>query len=442
MFDIFGYLSFNCIPTFANLILILIFNSLSISFDSCQLTKFQNLKNFSKSVPIMSILNLILQSSSFISAILVFFIKNYKDKKIINKIIVVMGKILKIISIILALTDIVILVNEFSYLNENDFLNDSIKYVDESQNYTINIFYNLKKISDLPFIIDENNNKFIAEDLEKFKIVDTSFQKESLKEISGEDNYDDEFSSKAFSLSLMILEEILIILSGLNWGTVEKKIGKLIDGKIECREEEMSEEPNCLIKYFKFLSRIKFIIITIIFFVIEFILFVVIIIYGKPNWAQNNIFGSCMAFNLGTCFFSFFLGFPMYKASDFCVSTVFLTILLITYIGNLYTIILSFYALYHSYKGKTFFYYFCYQTDILCDGLFEGNFSEIIDLYKEKEFNYVYYKIFICPTKKSLYTFILITRIIILIWHLYRFGSCIFFIRNSGNLDKIMNKFY
>ena len=65
MFNILGYLNFNCIPTYVNLILILIFNAGSISFDACQLTIFSKLKNFSEKVPIISTLNLAFQSFSF-----------------------------------------------------------------------------------------------------------------------------------------------------------------------------------------------------------------------------------------------------------------------------------------------------------------------------------------------------------------------------------------
>lgn len=204
----------------------------------------------------------------------------------------------------------------------------------------------------------------------------------------------------------MIIDEILILLSGLNWGSLEKKIGKLVEGRIDSRMEDINEEPNCLIKSIRYLIGKKFIIITIIFFVIEFILFGVVFIFSKPNWAQNNIFGSCMAFDLGTDIISLIFGIPLYKKGNFNYCTIlFLLILLFFYTGNLYTIILSFYALYHSYKGKTFFYYFCYQTDILCDGLFEIKSSDILNSYDEIEFNYVYYKIFICPTTNSFLIF-------------------------------------
>ena len=437
MFNILGYLNFNCILTYVNLILILIFNAGSISFDACQLTIFNKLKNFSEKVPIISTLNLAFQSFSFGMGILVFFFKNCKDLKIINKIIVISGKILKILSIILSLADFILLIDEFTNIDDNYFLNSDVKFGEDSQNYsTYNRFEDLNKISDLPFII--NGNKFIIEDFEKFKIVDTSFEKKRYKDISGYDGNNNEFTDRVFAITFMIIDGILILLSGFNWGSVEKKIGKLVDGRIDSRTEDISEEPNFLVKSVRFLIGKKFIIITIIFFIVEFILFMVVFIFGKPNWAQNNIIGSCMAFDLGSCIISLIFGFPLYKTGNFnYCSILLLVILLFFYTGNLYTIILSFYALYHSYKGKTFFYYFCYKTDILCDGLFQINSSDIINSYREIEFDYVYYKIFICPTKNSILIFLIITRVIVLIWNLYRLGSCIFYISNSGKVETI-----
>ena len=108
------------------------------------------------------------------------------------------------------------------------------------------------------------------------------------------------------------------------------------------------------------------------------------------------------------------------------------------YIADFYTIILSFYVIYHSYKGKTFFYYFCCYTDLSSNGLLEIDSTDIfnIDIYNN-EFNCVYYKIFISPTNNSFFIFLIITRIIFLIVHLFRTGSCIMYIRNSGSLEKM-----
>ena len=439
MFNILGYLNFNCVPTYVNLILILFFNAGSISFNACQLTKLKKLKYFSEKAPIISTLNLVFQSLSFVIGVLVFFFKNWKDLKIINKLIVNIGKILKILSILLFLVDFVILIGEFTHLDDNYFLNSDVKYGDDSPNYSADSrFKDLKKISDLPFIITEN--KFIIEDIEKFKIVGTSFQKESYKEISGYDvdEEDNKFTNRVFSLTFMVIENILILLSGLNWGSVEKKIGKLVDGPIESRIEDTTKELNFLEKYFRSLIGAKFLFFNVVFFIIEFILFIVVIIYGKPNWAQNFLIASCMAFDLGTFVFSFIFGVPLCDPGKFnCCSIIVLTILLFFYIGNLITIILSFYAIYYSYEGKTFFYYFCYQTDILCDGLFEVNSSDIINPFSESQFNYVYYQIFLSPNNNSFLIFLMIIRVLVLVWNLSRLGCIIFYINISGSVETI-----
>ena len=442
MYNVLGYLNFNCVPTFVNLILILIFNAGSISFDICQLTIFKNLKNFSGKVPIVSTLNIAFQSFSFAMGILIFFFKNCKELKVINKIIVISGKLLKLLSIILALIDIVLLIDEFSHLDEKYFINEDIKFGNNLNNCSVYERFNkIKEIQNLPFIINEEKNSFIIEDPKKFKIVDTSRVERSFKDISGFDNdsYDDEFQDRIFSLSFMILDEILIVLSGLNWGSVEKKIGKLIDSGIESRIEDTDEKPSFCTNFFSLLAGICSLIVIIGFFVVEIILFIVITSVKKLNWANNFIIGTCMSFNLGSCVASVLLGFPMYKSNTSlnCCSIILLMILFIIYIADFYTIILSFYVIYYSYFGKTFFYYYCCNTDLSCNGLFEIHSTDIFNIDIDNEFNCVYYKIFISPTNNSFFIFLIITRIIFLIGHLFRIGSCIMYIRNSGSLEKM-----
>lgn len=165
----------------------------------------------------------------------------------------------------------------------------------------------------LPFEINEENYSFLIKDVSKFKIVDVSESFYDINKVENDSDYENgkNVGDVAFSLSFTILDEILILLSGLNWGSIEKKIKYLIDTKIENRLENYNEQPNLLLKYLTFLRGLTYIITSIIIFVVNFIIFIVIIIFGKPRWLQNNIFGNCLAFDLGTfllnCMFSFTL---------------------------------------------------------------------------------------------------------------------------------------
>ena len=154
---------------------------------------------------------------------MVFFKKKFMNQKSINKTITISGKILKIIIIPFSIINIIVLVKSFINFENNSFLNSSIKYGDNSTNYTnIDRMNDLKGVKDISLQLYKDNNEefFIIKDDSKFSFINTSeefIDYESYNEgiLNGED----------FLFSLIyILNELYSILTGLNWGAVEKKL--------------------------------------------------------------------------------------------------------------------------------------------------------------------------------------------------------------------------
>ena len=86
---------------------------------------------------------------------------------------------------------------------------------------------------------------------------------------------------------------------------------------------------------------------------------------------------------------------------------------------------MTFYVLYYSFHGKTFFYYFCNNTDIFCDGLFVKAPGQTIDIF-DGDFNYVYYKIYFTPTNKAVFSFFIFFRVVMIILNIIHLSNIIY----------------
>ena len=170
---------FNCISTTGNLIIIFIFNALGISLNAYKIHRSNYKKQISESIPILSTIEIVLNSISTINSILVFFTKNIMNKKVINRTITTTSKILKYILVIFSLVNVFVLIKSFINFEGNNFLNSSNKYGNDSPDYTHdNRIKDLKKIEDilLEYHTDGENNEeyFLVKDNSKFNYVNYS----------------------------------------------------------------------------------------------------------------------------------------------------------------------------------------------------------------------------------------------------------------------------
>lgn len=311
MINLFGCLNFNCISTKGNLIFIFISNIIGIAVNSFKIYR-EKKKEIQKAIPILSTIGTVIDSISLISSVVVFFKKKFMNQKSINKTITISGKILKIIIIPFSIINIIVLVKSFINFENNSFLNSSIKFGDNSTNYTnIDRMNDLKGVKDISLELYKDNNEefFIIKDDSKFSFINTSeefIDYESYNEgiLNGED----------FLFSLIyILNELYSILTGLNWGAVEKKTKILIDTKIESRYENIGENENFIIKFLTIVRGKKFRIFTVVLFFCD--IAYLIITSLNFEWLNNNIYISCCAIDSFIMFY-----YAICLLLDFCTN--------------------------------------------------------------------------------------------------------------------------
>ena len=216
--------NFNCIPTTGNLIFIFAFNVLGISLNEYKIHRDNYKKKILIGLPILSKLEIALESISIANTIIVFFTKKFMNKKAINKTITISSNILKYILIIFSLLNAFILVKDFINFDGNMFLNSAPKYGSDSFEYTnVNRINDLKKVKDISLELHRSEltgeEYYYIED-SKFSLINSTYElvyynTYNTNEIFGDDIY---------YIILYLLEELLNIFSALNWGSVEKKV--------------------------------------------------------------------------------------------------------------------------------------------------------------------------------------------------------------------------
>ena len=157
MINIVSCINFNCIPPTGNLIFIAILNALGISLNSYKVYRDKYIKKIAATIPILPTINIIIESISLGLSILVFFIKHCMNQKSINMLIKSIGKILRIILIVVSIVNIFILEKDLVNFDDNSFLNDKMPYGRDSDDYTnIDRVNNLKKFKDIPLELYQN----------------------------------------------------------------------------------------------------------------------------------------------------------------------------------------------------------------------------------------------------------------------------------------------
>ena len=91
-----------------------------------------------------------------------------------------------------------------------------------------------------------------------------------------------------YYILLFIFEQLMEIVSGLNWGSLATKIEKLIDTKIESRFDDSGEETNCFSKFFIAMHSTLFYVFSVIIFIINLI-FCILIVNNILEWMKNNL---------------------------------------------------------------------------------------------------------------------------------------------------------
>ena len=377
-------ISFNCVPTKGNLIIISILNAFGIAVNSYKVHRDKYKEIISKTIPSISIS---LESISFVFSIIVFFIKHFMDRKPINKIITLGSKILKIILVIYSFISIFILVKGFINLDDNSFLYNPSIYGKNTSDYTnVNRMNDLKKVKDISlafyqgdgieyYEVNSNSKINLINSSQEFIDYTTLYEESYLKDVN------------IYIVCLYLLEELLNIFSGLNWGSIETKVGKLIDTSIESRLEDDGVERNCLINFLIITRRIEFRIFSVVLFILNIIFILLFYTFNKIEWLNNSIVLSCWCVD-GAIMFYYVLGIISFccdkkKGNDnptsnqsikkvkcscsYICDLIILLFILFILIIEFYACILSFYAVYYSFKGYTFFYYYCYDKPLICE---------------------------------------------------------------------------
>ena len=250
-----------------------------------------------------------------------------------------------------------------------------------------------------------------------------------------------------YYILLFIFEQLMEIVSGLNWGSLATKVEKLIDTKIESRFDDSGEETNCFSKFFIAMHSTLFYVFSVIIFIINLI-FCILIVNNILEWMKNNLIETCWCWDLAIMLLYLILFYPKKRNckennenQKDRIKVVALIIAFIFCLVEIYTCTLSFYAIYYSFKGKTYFYYFCFDTEEACECLFSlyENNNCYIDDVKDRNINtayYYYYKIFLNNGSSGIFIFSIIMRIIMFIWNLAFIVNILLFPQLFSNLQK------
>lgn len=154
-------------------------------------------------------------------------------RKSVNQTITSISITLEVTIIIFSILNMILIIKGYVNFENNDFLNIAIKLGQRGTEYYTNIerLNELKKIKYAPFEYSESLQTMIITDKNKFYFLNGSQKFNDFTKNTFIDTLIDTFGDG--TLFLLLLGEILNIFCALNWGSVKKKIAKLIDNKIE-----------------------------------------------------------------------------------------------------------------------------------------------------------------------------------------------------------------
>ena len=445
-------LNFSCISTTGNLVFVFIFNTISIAINSYKIQKENFKKKILKGLPFLSKLEIFLNAFSMVNSILVLFTKKCMNRKSINKLITITSRILQLIQILSSIISIFILVKEFVDFEHSNFLNNS--------NFDCGLSSNeermkkLKKFDSIPFELRNNlitgEEYFFVEDTSLISYFDYEYEK------SHSDNeYNLQFLNDVFYIILYFLEELMNIFSGLNWGSVEMKTKKLVETGLESREEiiDKNSDLNWIMKVFMIVKGAKYTLFSFIYDIFNIVFIIVVFGFNKIDWLNNNISFSIWMFDVFITAFNIIvlvISLIESKKKDAnrnedknvsaccccycqCCNKICgymkLYFFLFGFLFCFYISILSFYVVYYSYYGKTYFHFCCEGASENCGKLFRT---------EEEHISYSYYTIFLTKGKLGVFIFAFVLRIITFIWLSMAIIVMLFFANLSGPLEKIV----
>ena len=242
-------------------------------------------------------------------------------------------------------------------------------------------------------------------------------------------------------------------------GFGRKKSKKLIDTGLESRFEEIGDNANCITKFFVMMRGKNYFIFSLILSMLNLAVIFTFFTFNKVKWLNNNITLDTWIFDVGimTYYVVYCLILCCSGKKNYCTDNnnkntdcwsafknlIIKGFILFILLGSFYTNILSFYAVYYSFKGHTFFYYYCYDAESICSKLFKYGDEDWQDNYSPFEYEqaqklYYYYKIYLKKGKTGIFILSLILRIIMFIWVVTTIANILYFSNLIGPLKTVI----
>ena len=185
--------------------------------------------------------------------------------------------------------------------------------------------------------------------------------------------------------------------------------------------------------------------VSIVLFVLNLIFLLFIITFRKIEWLNNNIVQVSWCLDVGIMFYYIVVGVMSCinkknvnnngnrnntNNNINCCHLLIFFFLLFLLLAAFYASILSFYAIYYSFKGETFFYYYCYDLLENFRKLFIGYYS--IKSNFEYELAYYYFKIYLKKGNSGIFILALLMRMIMFIWNITTIFNILYFSKLMG----------
>ena len=233
----------------------------------------------------------------------------------------------------------------------------------------------------------------------------------------------------------------------------------MIDTGLESRFEEIGDNANCITKFFVMMRGKNYFIFSLILSMLNLAVIFTFFTFNKVKWLNNNITLDTWIFDVGimTYYVVYCLILCCSGKKNYCTDNnnkntdcwsafknlIIKGFILFILLGSFYTNILSFYAVYYSFKGHTFFYYYCYDAESICSKLFKYGDEDWQDNYSPFEYEqaqklYYYYKIYLKKGKTGIFILSLILRIIMFIWVVTTIANILYFSNLIGPLKTVI----
>ena len=444
MSGVHGCCSFNCLPPILNLILIAFIDIFEIILNFLKFDADILEKKIYDEYPALAIINIFLHTISLFSSFATMLNKKNMNDKNVNTAISISSKIIEYVKIFSSFVNIFLISKGYVHFDNHDFLNKRIDYRFNYTDYSnIDRIDYLKGLKYTPFKYNQSLQTMIITDITKFIFINSSI------------NYIDLPNSKKFYVIdvdiytlLYYLEQILDILCAFNWGSVRTKLEILYDGSIKNELENYDEkETDCIANFIQSIKEKKYVFFSLIILFLD-IIYIIFAYFLKMDWIYNNIVLFSFFFDLINLFFY------LLKCNECCndgdcyriIAYFFCLFILLFLAVEFFSCILSFYSIYYSYKGNTFFYYYCYDDIYNCQQIFSiKNANNEIFHYdllndiviSDTEKYYFYFKIYLEKGDKTFFFLGLALRAIILLWNIITIANFAIYLNICGGFNTL-----